>query len=33
MATKAMTPRVIDISHHNQVLDLKATAADGVARR
>lgn len=26
----AMTPRVIDISHHNTVKDLKATAAAGV---
>jgi lysozyme len=27
---QAMTPRVIDISHHNTVTDLKATAAAGV---
>lgn len=25
-----MTPRVVDISHHNIVKDLKATAAAGV---
>lgn len=27
---QAMTPRVVDISHHNKVTNLRATAASGV---